>query len=378
MFSRSPWACCFVALWSMALFYSPVLAAPSGPSKGCNAPREVTHTTASTYDAYASTSTSLSPTSPASATTDPAPLESSQTVSTAASRPTRAASGGDPRFVVYTLGDGPGEQGLPDADDIKGFNVLALAFWVYKPSYQAQVWSSMSASKRKATKQAYNDAGISVIVSAFGADPQPTTDGKDATSQANNLAQFVIDNDLDGVDVDYEDFDAFDNADDKGAKAINWLITFTQVLRDRLPAGQYTISHAPVAPWFSNNYHKGGYLYIDQQVGSLIDWYNIQFYNQGDRMYTDCDGLINQSGSDAPNTAVLQIAQAGVDMNKIVIGKLGKASDADNGGYMSPSDIASCAKLARDKGWNGGVMSWEYPNADTNWITTARGSTFPM
>ena len=71
-------------------------------------------------------------------------------------------------------------------------------------------------------------------------------------------------------------------------------------------------------------------------------------------MYTDCDGLISQSGSGAPNTAVLQIGQAGVDMNKIVIGKPGKASDADSGGYMSPSDIASCAKQAQDKGWNGG------------------------
>ena len=53
---------------------------------------------------------------------------------------------------------------------------------------------------------------------------------------------------------------------------MKWLITFTKVLRGRLPAGQYTISHAPVAPWFSNEYAQSGYLEVNRQVGSLIDW----------------------------------------------------------------------------------------------------------
>lgn len=78
---------------------------------------------------------------------------------------------------------------------------------------------------------------------------------------------------------------------------MKWLITFTKTLRDRLPMGQYIISHAPVAPWFSDAYASGGYLEVNKQVGSMIDWYdfcllrihrkrltpsryNIQFYNQ--------------------------------------------------------------------------------------------------
>lgn len=36
------------------------------------------------------------------------------------------------------------------------------------PADQAQTWAQLSDSDRKAAKKAYNDAGISVIVSAFG------------------------------------------------------------------------------------------------------------------------------------------------------------------------------------------------------------------
>lgn len=54
---------------------------------------------------------------------------------------------------------------------------------------------------------------------------------------------------------------------------MDWLITFTQALRKKLPAEQFTISHAPVAPWFSDSYKDGGYLAINKAVGDAIDWY---------------------------------------------------------------------------------------------------------
>ena len=114
-------------------------------------------------------------------------------------------------------------------------------------------------------------------------------------------------------------------------------------------------------------------------------------------MYTDCDGLMTKSGSSEPKTSVMEIANAGVDLNKIVIGKPGEASDADNG-FIDPSQLANCVQQGKAKGWAGGsafhsilhylssslilmyiaVMSWEYPHADTKWITSARGSAFPL
>lgn len=285
-----------------------------------------------------------------------------------------SSSGSSPRFVVYTDQSVSSKTGLPDVDDIKGFNTLAISFLLASgPADQAQTWADLSDSDRKAAKKAYNDAGISVIVSAFGETESPTTDGTDPTSTANTMAEWVIKYDLDGIDVDYEDFDAFN----KGAAAQTWLNTFTKALRKKLPAGQYTISHAPVAPWFSDSYENGGYLAIDKAVGDDIDWYNIQYYNQGTDMYTDCEGLLTKSGSSFPNTAVMQIADAGVDLNKIVIGKPGIASDASDG-FLSTSTLASCVKQAQAKGWNAGVMSWEYPHADTKWATAVRGTVFPL
>ena len=58
----------------------------------------------------------------------------------------------------------------------------------------------MSAPDRQAAKKAYNDAGISVIISAFGSTVFPTTDNKDPTMLANELADFVTKYDLDGID----------------------------------------------------------------------------------------------------------------------------------------------------------------------------------
>jgi len=62
-------------------------------------------------------------------------------------------------------------------------------------------------------------------------------------------------------------------------KAEQWLITYTKALRQNLPNG--IITHAPVAPWFSPIYTAGAYTKVHKEVGDMIDWYNVQFYNQG-------------------------------------------------------------------------------------------------
>lgn len=57
------------------------------------------------------------------------------------------------------------------------------------------------------------------MVSAFGSTDQPTTMGKDPLTTAQNLAKFVVDYKLDGVDIDYEDMGAMNS--DQGER---WLI----------------------------------------------------------------------------------------------------------------------------------------------------------
>jgi len=81
----------------------------------------------------------------------------------------------------------------------------ALSFWLISgPADKALEWIRLDDATRASIKSSYRNAGISLIVSAFGSSDTPTTGGYDPTTVANNLAAFVLEYDLDGVDIDYE------------------------------------------------------------------------------------------------------------------------------------------------------------------------------
>lgn len=54
-------------------------------------------------------------------------------------------------------------------------------------------------------KKVYNDAGIKILVSAFGSTELPTTNYLDPVMCTTKLGNFVIANNLDGADIDWED-----------------------------------------------------------------------------------------------------------------------------------------------------------------------------
>ncbi|KAF8521730.1 glycoside hydrolase [Hysterangium stoloniferum] len=280
-----------------------------------------------------------------------------------------------PHFVIYTDQWTNDFTGPPPPSQVKGFNVVSLAFFLLAGAFdKAQEWASLTQAQRKSIKSQYSAAGIKLIVSVFGSTDAPTTYGADPIATANKMAKFVRDFGLDGVDVDYEDFDAINAGDGKGEA---WIISFTKQLRTKLPQGQFLLTHAPVAPWFSpGGFGGGAYLTVHQHVGNLIDWYNVQFYNQGSDEYTTCPGLLTNSSNTWPQSALFEIAANGVPLNKLVIGKPGYSGDASNG-YMSPSILAGCMQQAHAKGWNGGAMSWEFPHANAAWIQTVRSKAWP-
>ncbi|KAH8109506.1 glycoside hydrolase family 18 protein [Phellopilus nigrolimitatus] len=281
-----------------------------------------------------------------------------------------------PHFVIYSDKYVSGENGPPNASAIDGFNVFALSFLLTSGTAdQAEEWVQIGASSRSSIKSQYADAGIKLIVSAFGSTDTPTSSGADAIKTANTIAAWVKQYDLDGVDIDYEDFDAINKGD---GSAETWLSNFTTQLRTELPQGQYLLTHAPVAPWFSPGKFGGGaYLTVDKNVGSLIDWYNVQFYNQGTSEYTNCSGLLTNSSSMWPKSALFQIAASGVDLDKLVIGKPATSSDANNG-YIAPATLSTCLSQAKTQGWNAGAMVWEFPDAAASWISSVRSDSWPV
>ncbi|KAI0830256.1 chitinase [Trametes gibbosa] len=274
-----------------------------------------------------------------------------------------------PKFVIYTDNTIDGGTVLPPLDQIQGFNVVNLAFLLTSgPADQAAHWAALPAEQRQTLKQQYNAVGISLVVSAFGETEHPTS--QDPIKVANDLAQFVLNTDLDGIDIDYEEFELVVQQPGVGEA---WVATLTQTLRQQLPQGQFILSHAPVGPWFSPGFCPGGcYLTVDKNVGHLIDWYNIQFYNQSPSPgYEDCETLLNSTPS-----SLFAIQKSGIDVSKLVIGKPGTDGDVTNGGLIDPATLGTCVQQAVAGGWNAGVMAFQFPHADTTWLSTVRGSSF--
>ncbi|KAI0331351.1 hypothetical protein GY45DRAFT_1360864 [Cubamyces sp. BRFM 1775] len=235
---------------------------------------------------------------------------------------------------------------------MKGFKTVNLAFLLTSgPADQVAKWAALSPDQRQKLKQQYNGAGVPLVLSAFGETDKPMS--QDHTAVANTEFMLVT-------------------------KQLNvaeaWLTTLTQTLRQQLPQGQFILSHAPVGPWFQPGFCPGGcYLTVTQNVGPLLDWYNVQFYNQSPSSgYEDCNTLLNSAGG----YAVFEIQKKGVDMNKIVIGKHGEKEDAPSGGFIDPATLGTCIRQAVSNGWNAGVMEFEFSHANTDWIATVKGSAF--
>ncbi|KAH8922653.1 glycoside hydrolase family 18 protein [Atractiella rhizophila] len=279
-----------------------------------------------------------------------------------------------PHFVIYVDSYWSNGGAPPPVSDLGQWNIIALAFWLTNgPADQAAAWTNLDASTRTSILDSYHAAGKKLIVSAFGQTSHPTTDGFDPTTLANQLAAFVKQWNFDGVDVDYEDLNAMNIG-----IAEDWLITFQKQLRGQL-GDDYIISHAPVGPWFTTStpnagtafYPGGGYWRVRNEVGFMIDWYNIQYYNQ-DVGYTSCSQLIHTSGGWEPGTSILELNARGIPMEKLVLGKPSTPANAGSG-YMTAAQLQPCVQDARNNGWNGGLMLWQYPY-EPSWIANVWGN----
>ena len=108
-----------------------------------------------------------------------------------------------------------------------------------------------------------------------------------------------------------------------------WIIECVQTIRAALPSNAL-LTMAPQAPYFTNNgnYENGAMLTVHKAVGDLIDWYNIQFYNQGDSSYDTYDTLFVESNGFFTGSSVSEMVANGVEKEKIVVGKPVTQADA--------------------------------------------------
>ena len=217
------------------------------------------------------------------------------------------------------------------ATNSKGCNIINLAFWLpntdgtSNPVDAAVVWSdavtffgtdsefgSTTVEIQANLRNRYHQQNAKVMVSAFGGRSKPTTNYVDPEAVGKNLAMFVIENQLDGVDLDYED-----NAAMEAGTAVPWLITMTEAMLDTFassaPGQKFYISHAPQAPYFMDGKYPQNYIDLyyssagHHMVGHYIDFFNIQFYNQGTSDYLTYETIFMESNGWSVGTAINQI-----------------------------------------------------------------------
>jgi hypothetical protein len=236
--------------------------------------------------------------------------------------------------------------------------------------------------------ESMHNASKRVILSVGGATETPTSAAyftqNEPVALANKLAKLVKISNLDGVGIDWEDdysnanpgltgYGTTNTRSPGSGPAIAWLVTLTKTLRQLLPRSQgYTISHAPQAPYFDLGYGE-----VYKQAGSDIDYFTVQFYNQGP-YYLTATGLVDkevivpkqQSCVSPWDGSITNIVEGhGVPAEKIVVGKIVTSGDG-NSGYVPPAQFASMLKaaLAKFPGL-GGAMGWQWgSDMSGSWI----------
>ncbi|AUG51542.1 chitinase [Thalassospira marina] len=207
---------------------------------------------------------------------------------------------------------------------------------------------------------------------------QACSDNLDAFADA--LVSFVKTNDFDGIDIDWEDTGALTKSG--GYDAVAFLSGLTRKLRAGLPAPQYIITHAPQPPYFDASFHGGTYMQVMKQVGTLIDYLNIQYYNNGDFVGTtgseQAEKVAGTTGSPAFATSIVGLVAQGLPVEKLLVGKPTTPHNAGTG-FLPVDEFCSdvVAPLVAKYGANfGGVMGWQLAQSPSSadleydWIST--------
>ena len=110
-------------------------------------------------------------------------------------------------------------MGVPGYAQETIYNHIALTFWGCNDVMDmVKVWDdpitylgsetgegTTKDEIQKNLKKKYNDGGVKIMISAFGATEHPTSANIDPTTCATKLGNYVLNNNLDGVDLDWED-----------------------------------------------------------------------------------------------------------------------------------------------------------------------------
>ncbi|MEX6626172.1 glycosyl hydrolase family 18 protein [Tenacibaculum salmonis] len=186
----------------------------------------------------------------------------------------------------------------------------------------------------------------------------------EAVNYGTALANFAIQHKFDGVNLDIKNIAIT-------SQVIQWLIDVTITVHQISNEKNYPLEiyHTPQATLFMAN---EGYSEIEKKTNGIINYYNIQYYNQGEweyQSYEDYTSLFEEMYNNIENpTAILSIIRQGIPANKLIVGKPITTDDVNNTGYISLENFEDILSTAiTNKIPFGGVMGWKV-DSDINGI----------
>lgn len=283
---------------------------------------------------------------------------------------------------------------LTTGDD--GYNVIILAFWTHEDADMAKDWANVvkdDPDGAQRAKQVLINNNAFLFLSMGGATYLPIDGAKGCTFNYPSTADLVrFKNTLyDGVDYDMEHICRMDctvkagcNADCTKSPSDGPCITaMVKSMKGARDEGLF-VAAAPQGPYFSDNQYSINY--ASPALLNVIDFYNIQFYNNdpGEGVAAGCSFSDNESWlmSDTASlnpwgaANVQWVIDAGVPASKIVIGKCNQG--CPNGGYVGGGTLLNWIEKfnstpggASNKEEIRGIMVWELNN--TKGVTSTTG-----
>ena len=239
-------------------------------------------------------------------------------------------------------------------------------------------WSQLDYNKHSDAKGQYQllekmkGYGITLMVAFGGAttfvdgfQTVLTSAYSNPSKLAEDLVRICTDNHIYAIDLDIEHF-PYGNA--YAESLVNYAGELSQYIK-KFGGDSFIVSHAPQTPYF--NVDSFGYVYskIEKQYGSYIDFYNIQYYNQGDDSYKTYNSIFIEDINF--KASIKQLIKAPDDNctdippYKIVLGKA-TSKETDSGFvplYSTDATVDTMTKYvnrAVPEIELGGIMVWLY------------------
>jgi len=253
------------------------------------------------------------------------------------------------------------------------YNIINLSFWMSERGFvdAAAAFASLSKSDQQEILDYAHSKGAKIMLSAGGATEsiEDMVENGSGTDYGTRAANAAIELGLDGVDFDLE-LEPGNNDDFLNGQMDQFVIDCSTAARNIL-GSERLISHAPQAPYLGTWAGEGlGYTRVMNQYPELIDFLNIQFYNQGATQYVTYSSLFMKAVGWTAKTAVSEMIDNGIPADKIVVGKpIGPAGFASDG-FVEASNLNdwSCEFEGSEGFRIGGFMNWMYPGPNDNLI----------